>query len=424
MSPGPRSAQARRDGGHDEVGCSILHVDLDAFFASVELARRPQLRGRPMIVRGATGGVVLATTYEARAFGVHAAMPMATALRLCPQAVVVPPDHDAYREVSAGVMQTLGHITVLVEQVSADEAYLDVAGARRRLGPPTVIAQLIRFQVRERFGITCSVGIGSSKLVARLASGRAKPDGVLLVPRAATVDFLRLLPVGALGGVGEKTAAALAHRGIRTVAELADTDPSVVQHAVGRITGAQLVDLAWGRDPRPVTPGHGERSIDAEQAFPDAVADLAVVEDTTRELADRCAAALRRKGLVSRTITVKIGIGDRRTLTRSRTLTTPTDVGRELFLAARELVAGADLCGLSVRLLGVHAECLSVATASIRQPTPDEEADSPQAARREAGRAIDEVRGRFGSGPMRAGASQARGVSSRSTTTFVPADLS
>jgi DNA polymerase-4 len=193
MSRGPRSAEAKRDWGRDELGCSILHVDMDAFFASVELARRPQLRGLPVIVGGASRGVVLAATYEARAFGVHAAMPMSVALRQCPHAVVVAPDHHAYHEVSAGIMRVLGDVTALVEQVSVDEAFLDVAGARRRLGPPTVIAQIIRRQVREQFGITCSVGIASTKFVAKLASGQAKPDGVLLVPRAATVGLLRVV---------------------------------------------------------------------------------------------------------------------------------------------------------------------------------------------------------------------------------------
>lgn len=424
MSRGPRSAQAKRDWGREELGCSILHVDMDAFFASVELARRPQLRGLPVIVGGVTRGVVLAATYEARAFGVHSAMPMATALRQCPQAVVVPPDHHAYHEVSAGVMRVLGDVTALVEKVSVDEAFLDVAGARRRLGPPTVIAQLIRRQVREEFGITCSVGIGSTKFVAKLASGHAKPDGVLLVPRAATLDFLRTLPVGALWGVGEKTEAALARWGIRTVAQLADSDVSIVQHAVGRVAGAHLVDLAWGRDPRPVTPGREEKSVGAEETFATDVADLAVVQDKARELADRCAVRLRANGLVTRTITVKIRTSDFRTLTRSRTLATPTDVGRELFLAARELLAGVDLRGLPVRLVGVRAEGLSRVATSIRQPTLDEASDAPAGARRDAERAMDEVRGRFGSGSIQAGASQAGGVSSRSTTTFVPADLS
>jgi DNA polymerase-4 len=283
---------------------------------------------------------------------------------------------------------------------------------------------MIRRQVREHFGITCSVGIGSTKFVAKLASGHAKPDGVLLVPRAATVEFLRILPVGALWGVGEKTEAALARWGIRTVAELADSDVSVVQHAVGRTTGAHLVDLAWGRDPRPVTPGRQEKSVGAEETFAVDVADLTVVQEKARDLADRCAARLRANGLVTRTITVKIRTSDFRTLTRSRTLATPTDVGRELYLAARELLAGVDLRGLPVRLVGVRAEGLSRVATSIRQPTLDEASDEPVPARREAERAMDQVRGRFGSGSIRAGASQAGGVSSRSTTTFVPADLS
>ncbi|KRD41716.1 DNA polymerase IV [Cellulomonas sp. Root930] len=424
MSRGPRSAEARRDWGREEVGCSILHVDMDAFFASVELARRPQLRGLPVIVGGATRGVVLAATYEARAFGVHSAMPMATALRQCPQAIVVPPDHHAYHEVSTGVMQLLGDITALVEQVSVDEAFLDVAGARRRLGPPTVIARLIRRQVQEQFGITCSVGIGSTKFVAKLASGQAKPDGVLLVPRSATVEFLRVLPVGALWGVGEKTEAALARFGIRTVAQLADSDVSTVQHAVGKVAGSHLFDLSWGRDPRPVSPGREERSLGAEETFVTDVADLTVVQEKARDLADRCAVRLRKNGLVTRTITVKIRTSDFRTLTRSRTLVTPTDVGREMFLAVRELLAGVDLGGLPVRLVGVRAEGLSRAASTIRQPTLEEASDEPVQSRRDAELTMDRVRERFGRAAIRTGAPQAGGVSSGSTTTFVPADLS
>ncbi|WP_456786408.1 DNA polymerase IV [Cellulomonas sp. P5_C5] len=424
MSHGARSARAAPGGEHEDVGCSILHVDLDAFVASVELARRPQLRGLPVIVGGGDRGDVLAATYEARAFGVHAAMPMATALQRCPQAVVVAPDRQAYAEVSAGVMRVLGDITVLVEQVGLDEAFLDVAGARRRCGAPTVIAQVIRQQVRERFGITCSVGIGSTKLVARLASGQAKPDGMLLVPRAATVDFLRVQPVSALERVGEKTEAVLARRGIRTVAQLADADVSTIQHAVGRVAGAHLVDLAWGRDPRPVSPGRAERSIGAEETFPTDVSDLTVVEERARELADRCAVRLRANGLVTRTITVKIRTNDLCTLSRSRTLVTPTNGGRELFLAVRELVAGVDLRGLPVRLVGVRADQLSQAATSIRQPTLDEASEAPVRAWREAEHAVDQVRGPLDGGLIRAGASQPGGVSSRSTTTIVPADLS
>lgn len=423
MSRGPRAAAARRDWGREEDGCSILHVDMDAFFASVELARRPQLRGLPVIVGGAQRGVVLAATYEARAFGVHSAMPMAVALRMCPQAVVVPPDHTAYRDVSQGVMRILHDVTALVEQVSVDEAFLDVAGARRRLGPPTTIAAEIRRRVHAEFGITCSVGIAATKFVAKLASGHAKPDGVLLVPRAATLAFLRVLPVGALWGVGERTEAALARWGIRTVAELADSDVATVQRAVGKVAGAHLFDLSWGRDPRPVQPHREEKSVGAEETFVEDVADLTVVQAKVLELADRCAARLRHKELVARTVTVKLRTSDFRTLTRSRTLTTPSDVGRELYLVARELVAGADLGGLPVRLVGVRAEGLEHVAATVRQPTLEEAVAEPTPDRREAERVMDEVRARFGAAAIRTGV-HSSDPEARSTTTFVPADLS
>ncbi len=422
MSRAPRSAAARRDWGSDENGCSILHVDMDAFFASVELARRPQLRGLPVIVGGAQRGVVLAATYEARAFGVHSAMPMTQALRLAPQAVVVPPDHRRYHEVSDGVMGILRDVTALVEQVSVDEAFLDVAGARRRMGSPTTIAELIRRRVRERFGITCSVGVAATKFVAKLASGHAKPDGVLLIPRTATVDFLRVLPVGALWGVGERTEAALARWGITTVAQLADSGVGTVQRAVGKVAGAHLHDLAWGRDPRPVHPGREEKSIGAEETFGEDVADPAVVQAKALQLADRCAERLRRHGLVARTVAIKVRASDFRTLTRARTLATPTDVGREIYLAARELLAGVDLDGLPVRLVGVRAEGLSRAELTVRQPTLEEATADDGRDRREAERAMDEVRRKFGSDAIRpASAPVGR---DRSTTTFVPADLS
>lgn len=403
MSRGPRSQDARRDWGTEEDGCSILHVDMDAFFASVELARRPHLRGRPVVVGGSERSVVLAATYEARAFGVHSAMPMSAALRLCPQAVVVPPDHQAYRAVSEGVMAILRDVTSLVEQVSVDEAFLDVGGARRRLGSPTRIAALIRERVRAEYGITCSVGVAATKFVAKLASGHAKPDGVLLVPKAATVAFLRVLPVGALWGVGDRTAASLERWGIRTVAELADSDVATVQRAVGRVAGAHLYDLAWGRDPRPVRPGREEKSVGAEETFAADVADVRVVESKALELADRCAGRLRAQHLAARTVAIKVRTADFRTLTRSRTLPQPTDVGREIYLAARDLLAGVDLGGLPVRLIGVRAEGLVPAEDVVRQPTLEEAVAENSDARREAERAMDLVRERFGRSAIGAG---------------------
>src|SRR5690625_1054980 len=205
MSRGERYAGARRDWGADDSGCTILHVDMDAFFAAVELLDRPDLVGRPVIVGADRRGVVLSATYEARSYGVHSAMPMARARALCPSAVVLPPHHDTYARVSRQVMAILAEVTPVMEKVSIDEAFLDVAGAVRRLGPPARIAAAIRSRVHAELGVPASVGVAATKFVAKLASSHAKPDGLLLVPRAATVPFLHSLPVGALWGVGDKT---------------------------------------------------------------------------------------------------------------------------------------------------------------------------------------------------------------------------
>lgn len=392
----------RKDWGDDDAGCDVLHVDMDAFYASVELVRRPELRGRPVIVGGEGRSVVLAATYEARAFGVHAAMPMAHARRLCPRAVVVPPDHRRYAEVSDGVMAILRDVTALVEQVSIDEAFLDVSGARRRLGSPTRIGAMIREQVRARYDVTCSVGVAGTKFVAKLASGMAKPDGLLLVPRAATVEFLHSLPVSALWGVGERTQEALARWGITTVAELARTDVRTLQRAVGRAGGAHLHDLAWGRDPRPVTPERREKSIGAETTFETDLRDAAAIEAQVLAMADRCARQLRARGLAGRTVSLKVRTADFTTLTRSRTLAVPTDVAADVFAAARDLLASTDLRGLAVRLVGVRMEGLSA--ASGRQLTLEEAAQDEPGSRRRAEVVADEVRRRFGSGAVVRGA--------------------
>lgn len=387
--------RVRRDWGHDDTGTGILHVDMDAFFASVELRRRPELRGRPVVVGGAGRSVVLAATYEARAYGVHSAMPMARARQLCPTAVVVPPDQGAYREASRRVMAVLADVTSLVEQVSVDEAFLDVTGARRRLGPPAVIGELVRRRVREEVGLPCSVGVAATKVVAKLASGFAKPDGLMLVPRDATVPFLHALPVSALWGVGERTQQELARWGIATVEQLATADVRVLQRAVGPAAGAHLHDLAWGRDPRRVEPDRQEKSVGAETTLERDTDDTVELEAHLLRLADRCAAQLRARGHVCRTVGLKVRTEDFRTLTRSRTLPVPTDVGREIFLVARALLAEAPTAGRRVRLVGVRAEGLS--EASARLLTLEEAVDDVPAARRRAEAAMDAVRARFGS---------------------------
>jgi DNA polymerase-4 len=405
MSKAPRSALANRDWGTDESQTSILHVDMDAFFAACELARRPELRGLPVIVGGRGRGVVLAATYEARAFGVRSAMPMVSAMRLCPQAIVVPPDHRLYSAISRSVMAVLAEITPIVEQVSIDEAFLDVTGARRRLGPPTVIGARLREQVRATHAITCSVGIAKNKFLAKLASTHAKPDGMLLVPAPASVPFLRTLPVGALWGVGEKTEAVLARYGITTVAALADTDVETLHRAVGRVHGAHLHDLAWGRDPRPVTPNNREHSIGNETTFASFQHDLGAVEARLLELSDKVGARMRAAGVVSRTVSLKVRTDDFRTLTRSRTLDGPTDLARDIYQAARELLAGVDLRGLPVRLIGVRAEQVHQRAGVAEQLTLDEALSDRPMAQRDAEVALDAVRGRFGSAAIGLGAS-------------------
>src|SRR5437763_9960433 len=254
--------------GADDSGCTMLHVDMDAFFASVEVRRRPELRGRPVIV-GGTGprGVVSSASYEARRYGVRSAMPAARARRLCPPAVFLPPDFTAYGQASRAVMEIFRDVTPLVEPLSLDEAFLDVAGAVRLLGRPTAIAALIRRRIVEEQGLTCSVGVAPTKFVAKLASTRAKPDGLVVVPAARVLHYLHPLPVGAVWGVGERTAETLHRLGLATVRDLAEAPLAMLRSAVGEAAAVHLHELAQGRDPRPVVAEQVEKSIGAEITF-------------------------------------------------------------------------------------------------------------------------------------------------------------
>ena len=382
----------------DDTGCSVLHVDMDAFYASVELIDRPELRGLPVIVGGGGGGrgVVLSASYEARRFGVHSAMPMGRARRLCPQAVVIEPDHHRYSEVSCGVMEVFRSVTPLVEPLSLDEAFLDVSGAFRRVGRPALIGRLIRDRVADEQRITCSVGVASTKFVAKLASGRAKPDGLLVVPRAETVTFLHRLPVGALWGVGERTEETLRRLGLRTVSDLAHTPVGTLRRALGE-AGAQLHDLAWGRDPRPVLPTHVEKSVGAEETFARDVDDPQVVLRELLRLSERVAARLRSAGMAGRTVVIKVRFADFTTITRSRTLTEYTDVARTVYACARELYRALGLDRARLRLVGVRVEGLTEVEGSHHQLALDER---PQGWR-EAEQAVDRASARFGAGAVR-----------------------
>nr|WP_214108227.1 DNA polymerase IV [Acrocarpospora catenulata] len=381
----------------DDSGCPILHVDMDAFFASVELIDRPELVGLPVII-GHTGGrgVVLSATYEARRFGVHSAMPMTRARRLCPQAVVIPPSHGKYGRISRGVMEIFHAVTPDVEPLSVDEAFLDVSGARRRLGSPAAIAMMIRAQVAERFGITCSVGVASTKFVAKLASRECKPDGLLVVAADRVVEFLHPLPVAALWGVGERTEQALTRLGIRTVGDLAQVPVATLRREFG-VAGAQLAALAWGRDERRVTSHTPDKSIGNEETFDHDVDDPETIERELLRLSERVAARLRAGALVGRTVSVKLRRADFTTLTRSRTLREPTDVAKEIHATACELYRAAGLERVRLRLVGVRMENLRPAGTATRQLGLGDR----ETGWREAEQAMDKAIQRFGPDAVR-----------------------
>ncbi|HEX5968121.1 MAG TPA: DNA polymerase IV [Intrasporangium sp.] len=386
------------EGPPDDTGCTILHVDMDAFYASASLISRPDLRGKPVIIGGAGGrSVVLSATYEARAFGVASAMPMARARRLCPQAVVIPPDHRRYAAISDAVMATFAAITEHVEPLSLDEAFLDVSGAVRRLGPPTRIAEQLRDTIADEQGITCSVGVASTKFVAKLASALAKPDGLIVVPRDETVSFLHQLPVGAIWGVGDKTEEHLHRLGLRTVADLAHTPLETLQRALGDVAGRNLHDLAWGRDPRAVVPERREKSIGADETFAHDIDDPVRIHRELLRLSDRTAARARSAGMAGRTISIKVRFSDFTTITRSKTLRHHTDVSREIFATARELFDRLGLQRARIRLVGVRLEGIVPATAAPIQSALDE----PEHGWREADRAVDRASARFGAGAVR-----------------------
>jgi DNA polymerase IV len=383
----------------DDTGCHVLHVDMDAFYASVEVRDRPELAGKPVVVGGdGNRGVVLSATYEARAFGVRSAMPVIRARRLCPRAVFVPPRFGAYGAASKQVMAIFASVTPIVEPLSLDEAFLDVSGALRLLGTPAAIGARIRALVAEQQGITCSVGIAPTKFVAKIASARCKPDGLLVIPMAGVLDFLHPLPVSALWGVGERTGEVLARLGLRTVADIAHTPLSALQRELGLAHGTHLAALAWGRDERQVTPQVPDKSIGAEETFDTDVADPERIKRELLRLAGRTANGLRSGSYVARTISIKLRLANFKTMTRSRTLAHPTDVAREIYTTACSLYASAGLdAGARLRLVGVRASGLMPAAGAVTQPTLDER----PVGWREAEQAVDLITRRFGAGAVR-----------------------
>ncbi len=385
--------------GDDDRGCRILHVDMDAFYASVEVARRPELRGRPMIVGGmGSRGVVLAATYEARRHGIHSAMPMSRALRLGPpDLVVVQPDHARYAQVSAAVMEVFTSITPFVEPLSLDEAFLDVSGCRLTHGSPGAIAASIRDQVHDEQGITCSVGVAPTKFVAKLASTQCKPDGLLVVPADQVIAFLHPMPVGALWGVGERTEEQLHRLGLRTVADIAHTPTQTLVRALGQAAGRHLADLAWGRDDRDVTLHQRERSVGAEETFARDVDDPEIVLAELLRLSEKVGGRMRRAGLSGSTVTIKVRFADFSTVTRSRRLRASTAVSREIFHGARDLYLAMHLDRARIRLVGVRMEGIALEETVETQLI----LGAPERGWREAEQAVDRVIAKFGRDTVR-----------------------
>jgi DNA polymerase-4 len=387
-----RGRDPRFGPGADDAGCTILHVDMDAFFAAVEVRRRPELRGRAVVVGGVgPRGVVSSASYEAREYGVRSAMPSMRARALCPHAVFLPPDFTEYSAASHAVMSIFRDVTPLVEPLSLDEAFLDVAGAQRLLGRPAVIARDIRARVLQEQRLTCSVGVAPSKFVAKLGSTRAKPDGMMVVPAALVLDFLHPLPVGALWGVGEKAAENLHRLGLRTVGDLARAPIGMLRASLGEASAAHLHELSWGRDPRRVEAQHVEKSIGAEMTFDTDVADPMVIRRSLLALADKVGARLRAGGHVGRTIAIKVRLADFKTVNRSRTGPTTTDVAREIFEVSWALFEALG-AGDHIRLIGVRVEGLAAAATASRQLTLGE----PERGWREAEAAADAAAARFG----------------------------
>lgn len=338
---------------------TILHVDLDAFFAAVEQRDHPELRGRPVIVGGSRGdrGVVSAASYEARRFGVRSAMPLRTAAALCPDGVFVPVRGERYGEVSRAFMTILRRSTPLVEQISIDEAFLDVAGTLTLRGTPERIAHDIRSAIRDELGLTASVGVASTRLVAKIASDLRKPDALVVVPLGSESEFLAPLPIWRLWGVGEQTRRALRDYGVQTIGDLAVLPTDVLLRRFG-VHGVTLADRARGIDTTPVGKDETARTVSHEHTFERDTRDSEVIERTLLALAEGVGSRLRDGGVKAGTIGVKVRDAQFATHTRQRTLPAPTDQADEIFRVALALTR-PEVRAIQVRLLGVVASSLT-----------------------------------------------------------------
>jgi len=381
---------------------TILHVDLDAFFAAVEVREDPALRGRPVIVgaapRGGRGrGVVSAASYEARRSGVHSAMPIAQAWRLCPGGVFLEPRHELYASVSARFMELLERYTDLIEPLSIDEAFLDVTGSARLWGDGPAIARRIQRAVADEERLSVSIGVAPSKFVAKIASDLEKPGGLVVVPADRVREFLDPLPLERLFGAGPKSAARLHRLGARTIGDVARLAREHLAAEFGESAARRFHELAHGVDERPVESERAAKSLGREHTFEADVADREEVARTLLRLLDGLCARLRRRGLAGRTVTVKLRTSDFETVHRAETLAAPADTTEAIAPAARRLLASADSTRLPIRLVGV-----AVSQFGGRQPELFE--DRRQRQGRAIARALDAAARKFGEGAITRGA--------------------
>jgi DNA polymerase-4 len=416
-SDGPtliRNASTPQARGGMNSSATILHADLDAFYAAVEQLHDRSLRGKPIAVGGS---VVLAASYEAKAFGVHGGMPARRARELCPALRLVPGRFEEYRRLGDAAIAVLADYTPLVERLSIDEAFADVAGCERLLGPPREIAQAIRRRVRAELGLAISIGVARTKHLAKIASQAAKPDGLVVVDPAHELAFLHGLPVELVWGVGPVAKARLHGIGVTTIGQLAHTEPWRLEQLLGRALGDKLMALAWNRDAREIATGRRARSAGAQAALGRQPAEERIFRPALRHLADRIGARLRASARPGRTVTVRVRFADLSSATRSRTLGAPISATGSLAEIAEELVRSI-LAGRpqerSISLLGISVSGLE----SGREPRPLTQlelplglADEPRRSGSRAGtarwladRAVDRVRDRFGWDAVRYGA--------------------
>jgi len=375
---------------------TILHVDMDAFYASVEERDNPKLKGKAVVVGAGKRGVVSAANYEARKFGIRAAMPVYKAKALAPHAVFITPDIAKYSEVSKHVMQIFNDVTPYVEPISLDEAFLDVTGARKLLGTGKQIADLIRKRVEKEQGITCSVGIAHNKFIAKIASGHCKPNGVLEIDPAKMLDFLHPLAANEIWGVGPKTNEQLAKLGLITIADIANTPRSTLIKILGQAGGSSLYELAWGRDYRDVITEHIEKSISASETFD---FDIDQQEEILKEylrLTEKSAERMREKGLAANTISIKVRFSDFKTISRSKTFDLPINSTQEIFEVVKNLYLALGLERVLIRLVGVSLDSL-VENDDLQQMVLGQR----ESGWAQADRAIDRIKQRFGRTSLR-----------------------